>query len=161
MDFNSIEELYKYAQQAHEFTAENEVQETIKEVESDVIEEVVYSAYEPTTYERREDNKGLKSKENMIVKPPIKHGNTIEIELVNNTSLNPSDDGMNRYYRLDEVITYGGRYYEYPKKNRDEDEYSYLRPRPFTKKTEERLRMTKEHEKAYKNAMKAKGIDIK
>lgn len=162
MDFNSLEDLYKYAKEAHEFTAEHETQEAIKEVECDVIDEVVYSAYDkPTIYERRQENKGLKDKKNMKVSKPIKHENTMEIELVNDTPLNSADDGMNRYYyRLDEVITYGGRYYEYPKKNRDEDQYPYLKPRPFNKKTEERLRMTKEHEKAYKNAMKAKGIDI-
>ncbi|NCI71756.1 hypothetical protein EJM68_03220 [Clostridium botulinum] len=163
MDFNSLEELYKYAKEAHEFTAENEVQEAIKEVESDVIDATVYSSYEPEQYDRRKDNKGLKSKENMTIGKRIKHGNTIEIELVNNTPLNPPDDGMPRNYRLDEAIEYGSDYYEYPKskKKRDEGTYTYLKPRPFNKKTEERLRVTREHEKAYKSAMKSKGIDIK
>ncbi|WP_222679368.1 hypothetical protein [Clostridium botulinum] len=160
MDFNSLEDLYKYAKVAHEESAINETQEAIKEVESKVIDEVVYSVYEPREYERRYEEKGgLGATKNMKVSKPIIHGNTIDINLTNETPLNPPDDGYRRNYRLDVAVTNGGfmPYYEYRGKKNN----TYLRPRPFNEKTEERLHITKEHEKAYKNAMKAKGIDIK
>ncbi|HID0767927.1 TPA: hypothetical protein ACXDBC_002255 [Clostridium botulinum] len=162
MDFNSLEELYKYAQQAHEETAINETQEAVKEVASDVIDEEVYSKYDNKD-RRGKHGGGLGDIKNMVVHPPKKIGNTIEVKITNETPLDPPDDGIPRNYRLDEAIEYGGDYYEYPKskKKRDEGIYTYLKPRPFNKKTEERLRITKEHEKAYKNAMKSKGIDIK
>ncbi|MBD5589195.1 hypothetical protein [Clostridium botulinum] len=157
MDFNSLEELYRYAKVAHEETAINETQEAIKEVESKVIDEVVYSVYEPKKYIRRYQGGGLGDTKNMVVKT-VKHGNTIDINLTNETPINPPDDGFVRNYRLDVAVTKGGMmpYYEYG----DEGE-EYVKPRPFNEKTEERLHITKEHEKAYKNAMKAKGIDIK
>lgn len=162
MDFDDLKDLYKYVEKAHEETACKDVQEVIKEVESDVIDEEVYSKYEnPTEYERREKSGGLGDTNNMIVHPPKKIGNIIEVEITNETPIKPPDDGLIRHYRLDEVIEYGDRYYEYPIKNRDEGTYTYLKPRPFTEKTKIRLLATKEHEKAYKNAMKSKGIDIK
>lgn len=161
MDFDDLKDLYEYVEKAHEETACKDVQEVIKEVESDVIDEEVYSKYEnPTEYERREKSGGLGDTNNMIVHPPKKIGNIIEVEITNETPIKPPNDGLIRHYRLDDVIEYGGKYYEYPIKNRDEDVYTYLKPRPFTEKTEIRLFATKEHEKAYKNAMKAKGIDI-
>ncbi|BAO04890.1 uncharacterized protein CBO05P1_171 [Clostridium botulinum B str. Osaka05] len=159
MDFDDLKDLYEYVEKAHEETACKDVQEVIKEVESDVIDEEVYSKYD--NEDRRGSNGGgLGAIKNMVVHPPRKIGNTIEVEMTNETPLDPPDDGLIRHYRLDEVIEYGGKYYEYPIKNRDEDVYTYLKPRPFTEKTEIRLFATKEHEKAYKNAMKAKGIDI-
>lgn len=161
MEFESLEDLYKYVEKMHEEVATNEVQEVIKQVESEVIKEEVYSKYEnPKTYQRRENNGGLGSTKNMTAHPPKKVGNTIEVEVTNETPIKPPNDGLNRHYRLDDVVEYGGKYYEYPIKNRDEEEYTYLKPRPFTEKTEERLSITKEHEKAYKEAMKAKGIEI-
>lgn len=159
MDFDDLKDLYKYVEKAHEEIAYKDVQEVIKEVESDVIDEEVYSKYD--NEDRRGSNGGgLGDIKNMIVHPPRKIGNIIEIEITNETPLDPPNDGISRNYRLDEAIEYGGDYYEYPKGNRDEDVYTYLKPRPFTEKTEMRLFATKEHEKAYKNSMKAKGIDI-
>ncbi|EPY2277955.1 hypothetical protein ACXAT3_002707 [Clostridium sporogenes] len=159
MDFNSLDELYKYVEKAHEDVSCNDVQESIKEVESDVIDKEVYSKYKPSIYKRRKKEGGLSDAKNM--KTHIrKNGNNIEVEITNETPLNPPNDGVSRNYRLDQAVEYGRDYYEYPMYNRDEKNYAYLKPRSFTKKTEERLSVTKEHEKAYKNTMKSKGIDV-
>ncbi|HDK7314287.1 TPA: hypothetical protein PTV97_003426 [Clostridium botulinum] len=158
MDFDDLKDLYGYAEKVHKEVACNDVPKVVKEVESDIIDEEVYSKYDNED-RRGKDGGGLGNVKNM--ETHINEvGNVIEIEVTNETPLDPPNDGLIRHYRLDEVVEYGGKYYEYPIKNRDEDVYTYLKPRPFTEKTEIRLLATKEHEKAYKNAMKAKGIDI-
>ncbi|HDK7195063.1 TPA: hypothetical protein PTV74_003373 [Clostridium botulinum] len=158
MDFDDLKDLYKYVEKAHEEAACNDVPKVTKEVESDVVDEDVYSRYNNDD-RRGKHGGGLGDVKNMETHIS-KVGNVIEIEITNETPLDSPNDGISRNYRLDEAIEYGRDYYEYPKGNRDESTYTYLKPRPFTEKTELRLFATKEHEKAYKNAMKAKGIDI-
>ena len=63
------------------------IAEEMKEIESKVIKEVVYEAYQPQTYRRREDDRGLSDTKNMHEEiMPTSDG--VHIEVTNYTTGN-------------------------------------------------------------------------
>lgn len=142
---------------------QNEATEYIKDKMQEHIQSDVYDQYhrweslgfvdEPFVYERRYENGGLISREN-IKMTPIENGVMIE----NITK------GSNQNISLAELIEHGDGYngYEYEyKENRDGTSYQYLQSRPFMKNTKEEIENSKECIEIIKNSMKNKGYIIK
>lgn len=125
----------------------------IKITEQQVIDEVVYEAYSPVKYERRYDEGGLGDINNIKVK--VNNGT---ITVTNITRPNPYQaKSVNK--NLPALIEYGHGVvfnYDYPRRNRE-----YMKPRPFTRKTIERLEATGDHITALKQGLRDKGLKVK
>ena len=79
MVFESIEDLCSYLNNVEiPKMLKDKVAPVIKNIEQDVTQEVVYDVYNPTVYERRYENGGLKDKDNMIERV-TSDGNSIRI----------------------------------------------------------------------------------
>lgn len=84
-----------------------EIAEQIIDIEQDIIDENVYEAFEPRVYERREDEGGLRSRENMDIK--IKsNDNGVTVEVTNITKGN--SDYKNYYRGYIQPLIEEGRY---------------------------------------------------
>ena len=64
-EFKSLKELEKYLQDKIDSALLVEVAVGVKEVEQEAIRDVVYGAYLPNIYSRRDEKGGLADKENM------------------------------------------------------------------------------------------------
>lgn len=142
---------------------QNEVTKYIKDKMQEHIRSDVYGQYhrlealgfidEPFVYERRYENGGLISRENIKMTPTE---NGIMIENITK--------GSNQSIPLAELVEHGDGYNgcEYDnKENRDNTSYQYLQPRPFLKNTKEEIENSKECIEIIKNSMKNKGYIIK
>lgn len=178
MNFNNVEDLERYLNSSLVNALQNDVYETVKEVQQKNIQAEVYDKYhinedgeltEPFYYKRRYKDGGLISDENIV--PVItSDNNQVELIVENRTKgaqrkndFDNSSGNLNGEY-IAELIEYGDGYngleYDY-KNNRDNTGWQYLRPRPFIEKTVEELQRTNLHTKALKRALKKSGIDIK
>ena len=142
--FSSLKEMEKYIQDKINQSLKDDVAPVVKEIMSAEVQNTVYSVYEPKRYERRYDNGGLMSENNMKA-IPIKDG---VIAISNETPFN----GKNYSGKsLTEVVVTGEGYtYDYP--------YEYNQPRDFIEATREDLIQTQAHTKALINGLKKSGI---
>lgn len=137
----NMKELEKLIQQKISKALQQNVAPTVKRVMKEKIEEVVYSVYDPTMYERDKEHGGLLDEDNMKV--TMLNDTTLSVENVR------SDDGRN----VAEIVETGEGYeFEFP--------YNGI-PRPFTEATREELRSTNEHTYAFYQGLKRQGLDVK
>lgn len=137
---------------------DGEVAEAIKQEEAETISQVVYGVYTPKIYRRRGDYGGMADIYN--IDHTVHDG---RIEVVNNTEPNPggtmNNDAVTVGKELDQLIEYGhgggGGFYDFPKRGG-----SFLKPRPFTKKTIEHLAQNKAHVDALRNGLKRCGLKV-
>lgn len=146
--FKDLDSLWKYAQKEIKDVMKNEVIEAIKDVEQEVIQEVVLDAYEPAYYDRRseesEGKEGLISRENMI--PDYVEGKDyIEVNVTNDTRGDTDYPGSTNDF-IDEIIEYGTGYTW-----TESEIYKSKLPRPFTAVTQERIDNSGIVEKIIKN----------
>lgn len=148
MVFDDLESLWKYAKKEITKTMKVEVVDEIKNIEQEVIQEVVLDAYSPSMYTRRSEESngedGLISKNNMT--PHFaESNNSIFVDVTNDTKGNSKYEDSTSGY-IDEIIEYG-------------DGYSWTHsriaksklPRPFTEVTQERLDSSDIVEKTIRN----------
>lgn len=125
--FDSIEDWYGFVKKDISNAMINDVSEEIKDKHQEVIEEVVYSPYDPKEYIRRYENGGLLSRENMKSDISI-NGDYISLELENVTPVSDYTYDSNRGDRLDEIIEYG-----------TDGLHEYSKPRKFIEETQNKV----------------------
>lgn len=155
----SLKALEEYLQKKIDIALLVEVAAGVKEVERQAIQDVVYKAYTPNVYQRRDENGGLADIANMtesLVAPG-------ELWVENFTPFNDGYDTMNHGFGLDKLVEfgdYGGGYrYDYPYSTVQEPTFIY--PRPFTQETIDRLRESKEHLDQLWAGLRRRGIDVR
>ena len=80
-EYDNIEALYADLLNDIKNVVADEVAKEMKKIEQEVIDKNVYSAFSPKVYERRKDNGGLRSEDNMITDiSTTDNGVIIEIE---------------------------------------------------------------------------------
>jgi hypothetical protein len=146
-------EILKHVQQG----LKENVAEVVKNEEVNQIREVVYNAYEPKQYERRETEGGLADKDNMESNI-IGNEDGCFLMVTNKTTGNPE-------YGSEEVFTApivesgndgGYGYYDYGSKNA-----AFMKPRPFQRMTLKELKTNKKHVDALEIYLKQVGFIIK
>lgn len=125
------------------------IAEEMKNIEQEVIEEVVYNAYTPIYYERRTSG-GLSDKKNMKETIAFK-GNDLEIKVKNVTKGNSEYSDAEGYTDgyIDEIIETGQGY--------GYDLDSYIGARPFTEISQNVIDYTDRIEKLFEEELKKKG----
>lgn len=153
----NFSELAKLIQKKIDSALRNEVTEKVKDVMQDKVQSEVYDVYtsnsdHPDAYIRREEDSGLKDRDNMI--GIVKDG-VLSVENVTRMQ----DTG---YYEAG-LIEYGnnagyGNYDYSPAKNSVGD---FRQSRPFIEETRRELDRTDVHVEAMKKGLKRQGLDIK
>ena len=85
--YDDIEELYADLLNEIKNTVADEIAKEMKKIEQEVIDRDVYSAFSPKVYERRKDDGGLRSEDNMVEGISI-DGDSVIIEVENMTTGN-------------------------------------------------------------------------
>ena len=85
--YDDIEELYADLLNEIKNTVAKEIAKEMKKIEQEVIDRNVYSAFRPKVYERRKDDGGLRSEDNMVEGISI-DGDSVIIEVENMTTGN-------------------------------------------------------------------------
>lgn len=162
--FKNIKELHEFLKdKVIRDILDNEMAEMVKRVEQEAIEEVVYQVYNPQEYERRGHSGGLIDKDYM--EHSVSEDGTV-LEVINDTPPNYGYGGEENVEDLPALVEFGhgswynGRrqFYTYTRSKRSN---RYMRPRPFTKATIERIEQEKLHIKTMKDALESKGIKTK
>ena len=125
------------------------IAEEMKNIEQEVIEEVVYNAYTPTHYVRRTSG-GLGDKENME-ETIVPKENNIEIKVKNVTKGNSEYSDAEGYTDgyIDEIIETGQGY--------GYDLDSYIGARPFTEISQNVIDYTDRIVKLFEEELRKKG----
>ena len=126
------------------------IAEEMKNIEQEVIEEVVYNAYTPTYYERRYEDGGLSDKENMK-ETIVSKENNIEIKVKNVTKGNSEYSDAEGYTTgyIDEIIETGQGY--------GYDLNYYIGARPFTEVSQNVIDYTDRIVKLFEEELRKKG----
>ena len=145
-----IEEIYNKLVNDIKKEIVPKIAEEMKNIEQEVIEEVVYNAYNPTYYERRTKG-GLSDKENMKETIAFKENNLeIRVENVTKGNAEYSDtEGYTTGY-IDEIIETGQGY--------GYDLDNYFGARPFTEITQNVIDYTDRIEKIIEEELRKKGF---
>ena len=85
--YDDIEELYADLLNEIKNTVAKEIAKEMKKIEQEVIDRNVYSAFSPKVYERRKDDGGLRSEDNMVIDTST-NGDSVTIEVKNMTTGN-------------------------------------------------------------------------
>ena len=85
--YDDIEELYADLLNEIKNTVADEIAKEMKKIEQEVIDRNVYSAFSPKVYERRKDDGGLRSEDNMVIDTST-NGDSVTIEVKNMTTGN-------------------------------------------------------------------------
>lgn len=139
-----------------------EVFKEVQDEESAAIYAEVYKVYTPRMYRRRGDYDGLGDPYNIEIKGGAAQGGRMVV--VNMTAPNPggcaNDELVTTGKNLPELVEFGHGYkfyqYDFPKRGA-----AYMKPRPFTAKTIENLKMSRAHVAALKAGLKRQGVDVK
>ncbi len=146
--FRNMKDAQAYLQTKINDALNNEVAAAVKQAESEVIDSVVYAAYQPSKYVRRGFNKGLGDKANMV--HTVSSDGTLTVE--NITEQNPAyKHGSYGTNKTAGMVEHGTNY----------DYWTDPFPRPFTQKTIDRLNQTSEVKDALVQGLKRQGIDAK
>lgn len=152
--FTSIDALLADVQKSINKALENEVMDTVREVELKHIQEDVIDVYTPSIYDRRTKG-GIQDKENIV---GVVKNNKLTVD-----NITPFNDGYltkNHGTGLAYMINEGGNSehdYEYGFRAM---EAPYSKPRPFIDNTIEELDKTEVLEDALAKGMKKDGIDL-
>ncbi len=154
MKFKSLSEFRKYIEKCIEGSLENEVFETIKNVELKHIKEDVLSVYSPKEYKRRSYD-GIDDEDN-TTQDKIKNG---VLEIKNITKFNPEYESENTGLGLPVLIEYGhgesGYFYDYAASD------DFTNPRPFTENTIQEIKDSQKHVKALELGFKRNRINTR
>jgi hypothetical protein len=160
--FNSTKDLFKYINEQIEDTMKDEVLETVRDVEQEKIQEVVYDAYRPTEdrWERRYSNGGLMDRDNIRIEEFDKTNDGYSMFIKNmtggNPTANPVQDFTDAPNYLAGIIEYGRPdkkgYYTWG------SNHDFMKPRPFTYETIRELERTLLHVHAMKRGLRRRGI---
>ena len=85
--YDDIEELYADLLNEIKNTVADEIAKEMKKIEQEVIDRNVYSVFSPKVYERRKDDGGLRSEDNMVEGISI-DGDSVIVEVENMTTGN-------------------------------------------------------------------------
>lgn len=158
MQFKNLSDVRRYLETQIADTMEKHIAEVVKEEMSKSVENVVYKAYDPFEYERREDEGGLSDTDNMNITEFDVKDSEVSMLVENLTR------GSNDIFMIGDLVEYGhgydGKEYTYPY-NRDGTAYKFLKSRPFAKDATERMKEEGVLEKELKLGLLMKGIDVK
>lgn len=126
--FDDLESLLEYVEDDIENVMLTEITEEIKDKEVEVIEEVVYGAYDPLYYQRRREQGGLMDKDNMTSYIEKYPDGEIVLFVENDTKVSPATYDSDRNDDLDIIIENGMGGNE-----------PYSKPRRFTEETQNRI----------------------
>ena len=158
--FKSYSQARAYVEKAVIEALANETNAAVQKVEKDVIRKVVYQAYEPKVYQRRNSLYNLEGTVN---------GTTLEVRTLAKPNSagtaivydSPAYDGnvikASTNKDLARTIEYGGYSYN----GGDGYDFYDVGPRPFVQTTVETLAAGKQHVTALKRGLKRKGITVK
>lgn len=154
--FNNVNELINHLESnVLRDVLENEVFDVVAQTQSRMVFEHVYNKYRPVVYKRRGYSGGLGDPKN-IVGSFYKKNNTIQMLIENKTR------GYNSGQYIAGLIEYGDGYngmkYDFPYKNRLDSRYTYLKERPFIRKTIEFLEKSGRHIDALERGLNRRGI---
>lgn len=160
--FNSLNELNAYILSKVQKATEISVANDVKQLESKNVNDIVYSSYSPRMYERDMLEGGLADTDNMH--HDIATGiNSVELTVENKTLNNPDYNPYNKSpFEIAGLVEYGSDngygYYDYPRRNKDPEVYTYLQPRPFIEKTKQDLEDGKARE-FYVKGLRSQGLN--
>lgn len=122
----------------------------MKEIEREVIEEVVYNQYEPREYQRRMDEGGLTDKDNMQ-EVIVNKSNGVDIIVTNITRGNSAYSGAEGYTKgcISDIIEEGNGY--------GYDLDSYIGARPFNETAQNIINYTDRIDNIIERELKKKG----
>ena len=144
-----IDDIYNKLLKDIEKEIAPKIAEEMKNIEQEVIEDVVYNAYTPIYYERRTSG-GLGDKENMK-ETIVSKENNIEIKVKNVTKGNSEYSDAEGYTTgyIDEIIETGQGY--------GYDLDSYIGARPFTEISQNVIDYTDKIVKLFEEELRKKG----
>ena len=147
--YKELDDIYNKLLKDIENEIAPKIAEEMKNIEQEVIEDVVYNAYNPTYYERRTIG-GLGDKENMK-ETIMSKGNTLEIRVENITKGNSEYSDAEGYTDgyIDEIIETGQGY--------GYDLDNYIGARPFTEITQNVIDYTDRIDKVIEEELRKKG----
>lgn len=154
--FNNFKNLEDYIRDAIKGALLFEVVEMVKEVEIEVIKDVVYAVYpNPKQYVRRYGDEGLMDINNINA---YGYNDGYVYSIVNETLKKGRGDYLAPLieYGHYKAKSYGDIGYEHPRYG-----LAYMKPRPFTHKTYEELKHGGELGFAMKRGLKKRGIDVR
>lgn len=96
MSIFNADKIFNQIVDCIENTTRTKVSEHVKCVQQDVIWDKWYNTYEPKSYSRRYNNKGLIDEDNMVTRV-LRKGNNINFTLDNITKTNPYTKKGNNY----------------------------------------------------------------
>jgi hypothetical protein len=154
--FTNIAALCKSLREKIDNVLENEVAEKAKDTMREKIDEVVYSAYTPSIYSRRELGSGGLKADDAIVPTLMAEG---ILEIANVAEFNQAYPTNNQGYDLVSLIEYGdgggGHYYDYPKMGA-----GFMGSRPFVAETRRELEEGKLVWGSLRTGLIARGLDV-
>jgi uncharacterized protein YgfB (UPF0149 family) len=155
--YKNWDALMKAVQKKVDSTLQNEVFEEARDVCQKHIDEDVYGAYSPTSYQRRDMSGGLIANENIIGEMT---GNVLEVKDIAQLNTSEGKQTYNSQTYLAQIIEYGKAYtgnavYLF---DRDMSDQPWANPRPFIQNTIEDLIINKQHIKAMKAGLAQRGI---
>jgi hypothetical protein len=153
--FKNFEQLEEYLRTQIKEVLVDVVVPVIKEIEIEVIAKEVYAVYpNPKQYDRRGSNQGLLDIENIH---HYYHEDGTLYSIRNETRKYQSNEYLAPLieYGHFQARALGDIGYEHPRYG-----LAYMRPRPFTEKTFERLESTKEHVIAMKKGLENRAINV-
>lgn len=139
-----------------------EVFAEVQDEEAATIYEEIYKTYTPKMYRRRGQYEGLGDPNNIKIKGGAAKGGKLIV--INTTDPNPDGciDGakITTGKDLPELVEFGQghKFYSYDFPGRGK---GYMKPRPFTAKTIQRLKESKAHIAALKAGLQRQGIKTK
>lgn len=155
--FTNLNDLEKYLQKnIYDLLFKSgEIERIMAEEMSQAVLDVVYSSYEPESYERRGDDNGLSDVRNMQITNVIVEGNAIKMEFEN---LTKGNDNLKGEYTAD-LIEYGEGFQG---KHWNNAHGAWAQPRPFAEETANRLRSNPTQLlNALKSELSRRGFDVR
>lgn len=152
--YDEIEDLLNDLKSDIEDTLLDEVLETVRDIETEHVQNDVFSVYSPTIYERRLSG-GLDDRENVVGQ--VKNGVLI---VENDTAFNESYGTKNKGIGLAVMVNDGGTYkhdYDYGFRT---IEASFSDPRPFLDNTAEEIERTDDVENALAKGLTKRNYDV-
>lgn len=155
--FDNIDDLFNHIIDDIQEVMEEDVLDTVSEVQSKNVEKEVYESYDPYLYERRGRAGGLADPSQNI--PLFTFGlNSINMFVKNTVKGKDQDIYLAPLVEHGHNNGYGS--YQYPF-NRNNTAEQFLKPRPFISRSIEELKNTNEHIKSFKEGMNRKGYKFK
>lgn len=173
-DYYDLDDLFSDLEDEFQDILNKEVATEAKVVMREKVISEVYSPYNPSQYERKEDDGGLSDMRNMKAYPL---SGEVGIRLINER-MGDGEGGHSSARNVAEIIEYGlkDEFYViaksgkkkgeeirlYPSKNpkNNPNNWKDWKPRRFTKATQDELEESGRHIETFKDALKKRGYDV-